>query len=941
VLEIELCSCQDPVEARGMPAEVIGREEELAAIAAFLDEVAGPVGLLIEGDAGIGKTTVWRQGVDAAVERGQRVLVAKPAAVEAELSFAGLADLFGDALEELLPALPPPQRRALEIAFLLVDAPAAPPDRRTIGAALLGSLRELSRDRAVLVAIDDVQWLDAASSLGLAFAVRRLRDEPVRLLFATRTGMPDAARELLRSSAIGEVRRIRLRSLTAGAIHRLLHTQLGATFPRPVFRRLYETSAGNPFFALELARALAARGGRIETGAELPVEGELKELVRARVAALPDSARSVLGAASALAQPTVGVLEAVVGQVDAALAPAVEAGVVEIDAGTIRFTHPLLAAGVYDALRPRDRQSLHGRLAEAVDDPEERARHLARSAAGPDPAVAGALEDAARVAAARGAPQAAAELAETAARLTPRRSDSELRRRRLDAAEYHFDAGDTAQARALLEGALSDVPSGPPRAAVLHRLADVVASTGGLSEGMALLEEALREAGDGNVELRAVCMRDLSELMRVTHGLEAAETYARAAVELAELANSPSVLTTTLVRLARIEFNAARPSARATVERAVAVAHRSGEVPLREDPLFELAHQLLWSGEFAAARAQLERLRASATTPDDALDYHVLWYLSLAELRAGDCSLAAEHADAVVEIETQYGWEWAGAYSPQAAVAAHRGEVERARAILARSLSLAHASGDRAIIGMQRAILGFVELSCGDVAAAAHELRGAHAIGEELGFGEPGMPFGLDDCLEALVASGDLEQATALMAPWEERARRLDRNAGLARVERVHGLIASARGNLASALSAFERALGHHERAPEPFERARTLLALGQVRRRAKQKRAARETLARALAVFEELGAALWAERARAELARIGGRAPSAGELTPMERRVAELVAAGRSNREIAAELVVAARTVETHLSRIYRKLGVRSRTQLAAHVTEEALTRK
>jgi DNA-binding CsgD family transcriptional regulator len=240
---------------------------------------------------------------------------------------------------------------------------------------------------------------------------------------------------------------------------------------------------------------------------------------------------------------------------------------------------------------------------------------------------------------------------------------------------------------------------------------------------------------------------------------------------------------------------------------------------------------------------------------------------------------------------------------------------------------------------MQRAILGFVELSCGDLAAAVRELRAARAIGDELGFREPGMPFGLDDYLEALIASGETEQAAALLEPWASRAHDLDRAAVLARVERVRGLLAASAGHTTAALSAFQRALAEHERAPDPFEHGRTLLALGQVERRTKRRRAARETLEDALAIFETLGSPLWAEKARTEFARIGGRAPSAGELTPMERRVAELVAAGRSNREIAAELVVALRTVETHLSRIYRKLGVRSRTQLASHVAREALT--
>ncbi len=925
-----------------MSDAVIGRDDELESLTTFVDSAAdGPAALLIEGEAGIGKTTVWREGVARALDRAQRVLVAKPAAIEADLSFAGIGDLFGDVLEEVLPALPPPQRRALGIALLLADAPGAPPDRRTTGAAVLGVLRELSRDGPVLVAVDDVQWLDPASALALAFAVRRLRDEPIRLLFAARTDRAEASHELLHALSREQVRTARLGPLSAGAIGHLLRTQIGAAFPRPLFRRLYETSGGNPFFALELARVVIERGGQIGAGEELPVEGDLKALVSARVGGLPEPTRRALAAASALAQPTHASLRSVMEEVELALAPAVDAGVIEVDVGRIRFAHPLLAAGVYDALAPSARQALHRRLAGIVDDPEERALHLARSTADPDAHVARALEDAARGAAARGAPQAAAELAEEAWRLTPGRDRDESRRRRLEAADYHLEAGDSSRARALLEGALAEESAGLPRAEVLWRLARVNASVADYAKAIAILHEALREARDEDAALGSLCRRDLADLVRLTRGLEAAEPHARAAVKLAELADDPSLLSTALVRLARIEFNRGRPSARATVERAVALVEDSGELFLSEDPRIELAHQLLWSGEFAAACTHLLRVLDSTQGRDEAFDREALWYLSLAELRAGRWRSAAEHADAVVELELQCGRESANMFSPQALVASYCGDVDRARAILAHSLARAEASGNRAIEGMQRAILGFLELSCANVPAALDELPRAREIGDELRFGEPGMPFGLDDYLEALVATGDLEQAAALLAAWERRARELDRTPALARAERVHGLLASARGDLEGALSAFERALEQHDRGPEPFERGRTLLALGRVQRRAKQRRAARETLGSALAIFDELGSPLWAEQARAELARIGGRAPSAGELTPMERRVAELVAAGRSNRELAAELVVSVRTVETHLSRVYRKLGVRSRAQLAARMTEEALARK
>jgi DNA-binding CsgD family transcriptional regulator len=195
---------------------------------------------------------------------------------------------------------------------------------------------------------------------------------------------------------------------------------------------------------------------------------------------------------------------------------------------------------------------------------------------------------------------------------------------------------------------------------------------------------------------------------------------------------------------------------------------------------------------------------------------------------------------------------------------------------------------------------------------------------------DPAERLELGDLLEALIAVGDLGEAEEILATWQERADALDRAWALAILARSRGLLLAARGDFEGAFPSFERALAEHARSTDPFQRARTLLALGKTQRRAKRRAAARTTLEEALAAFERLGAPLWADQARAELARIGGRAPARGDLTEAERRIAELVAEGRTNREVAAALFLTDHSVETALTRVYRKLGVRSRSELA-----------
>ncbi len=432
--------------------DVIGRDVELARTEDFLDTfAAGSYGLVIEGEAGAGKTTLWLAAVDEARERGCRVLETRPAEAEAGLPFAGLGDLVESTLDEVLDDLPEPQADALRVALLLAPPGDAPLDERAVAMAVLGVLRELAGAGPLLVAVDDVQWLDPPSAKVLSFAWRRLGEEPVGLLLAHRLGT-DASVGLADDERFSS---LPVGPLALGVVHRLVHTRLGLILPRPALRRVHEVSGGNPFFALELGRALQAHQAELSPGEPLPVPDRLQELVRVRLGALPPKSRDVLAAAAALSQPTIGRLAAAVAGGEAALRPALEAQVVELEGDRIRFTHPLLASGAYQSLDAIGRRELHRRLGEVVPEADERARHLALSTDTPDADVAQALEEAAEHARARGATATAAELCEQAFRLTPIDRPDDSHRRTVAAANYRFLAGDTVRARELLEQALA------------------------------------------------------------------------------------------------------------------------------------------------------------------------------------------------------------------------------------------------------------------------------------------------------------------------------------------------------------------------------------------------------------------------------------------------------------------------------------------------------
>ena len=901
---------------------LVGRDEELEAIVALLDAPGElPAVAALSGEAGIGKTTLWLAGIDAAADRGYRILTSRPSEAETGLSFAGLADLLGNVAGEVLPELPPIQQRALEAALLLGESGRA--DDRAVAAAFLGALRLLARDESLCLAVDDIQWLDAASLAALRYALARLDDVRAAALLAVRGDVPPW---LHRAVPEERLRTMKVDGLTVGAMHELLRARLDVRFPRPILIRLWETSGGNPFFAIELASALKRRGGTLALGEELPIPSDLDELLHARVAALSPAALATARAVAALADPTVPLVESAVGRrSDAGLAETLAARIVELDGERLRFTHPLLRSAVAAYQTPARRRSLHAQLARVVPTAEERARHLALATAEPSGEIAAALEDAALAAHARGAPATAAELAEQALRLTPETRPDDARRRLLITADMHYRAGDTDRANALLEQALAAAAPGNERATVLVHLAGGLASP---QQAIAVYRDALSNA-EGDDMLEATIHLRLASLMAFAEGVERGMEHGELAVRAASHVGDAALRCRALGAYGLMHFNTGRGIPSAEMEEALSLERSLTEWPLEDGPTWAYGWQLLWSADFDRARVLLHEVLDVVKSRNEAEEEaEALWYLSLVESRAANWQLAERYSTDSLDLRTQLDRVIPPHEFPAAIIAAHTGRLDEARSRSQRAVARAEAEG----IGIGQSghswVLGFVELSAGDAAAALPHLRRSYEHRNAYML-DPAQRVELGDLVEALIAVGDLDEADQVLATWQERAVALDRAWALAILARCLGLLLAARGDLDGAFASFERALAEHARSSDPFHHARTLLALGRTQRRAKRRGVARTTLEDALARFEELGTPPWAEQTRAELARIGGRAPSRGELTEAEQRIAHLVAEGNTNREVAAALFLTEHSVETALTRVYRKLGVRSRSEL------------
>ena len=904
--------------------QLVGRDEELRAIVRSFDASKDlPRAVVLSGEAGVGKTTLWLAGIDAAVTSGYRILSSRPTGAETRFSFTGLSDLLDDA-GHVVAELPPIQRGALEAALLLGEAE-VDADERAVTAAFLAALRRLACESPVCLAVDDIQWLDAASRAALGYALARLEREQVAALLAVRGGVPDWLR---RAVPEDRLQTVDVTGLSLGATHELIHTRLDTTFPRPTLIKLWETSSGNPFFALELATALHRRGGTLAPGEELPIPTSLDELLHARIDSLGPEALDVARAVAELAEPTVALLEAALGDsFDPGLAETLDARILELNGLRVRFTHPLLGSAVVGRQTPGRRQALHALLADVVPSPEERARHLALATAEPDRSVAAILEEAARAAQARGASAAAADLAEQTLRLTPASDSEDAGRRLFLAADLHHGAGDSERANALLEDARTAAEPGIERATVLAHLARAQVSP---QRAIPLYQEALLEA-QGDNALQATIHFGLAMWMRLGgDGFRRALEHAELAVSLASDIVDAELRCQVLGEYGRTHFAAGRGIAWETMEGALSAERSLDGWPLHDGPTFRFGEQLLWSVDLDRARALFQGARdAGLARNDPVVESDALWGLGFAEWRAGNWEKAERYTADSIDLQKQLGRLLPHDELPAAIIWAHQGRVEDARARAQAAIARGDAEDMRIPQSGHRWVLGFVELSLGDASAAiaclrrAYELRDADTL-------DPGERLELGDLLEALISVGELDEAEEVITTWQERAASLDRAWALAILARCRGLLLAARADLDGAFASFERSLVEHTRTTDPFQHARTLLALGRTQRRAKKRGDARGTLEEALVRFERLGAPLWAEQTRAELTRIGGRSPSNGELTEAESRIAMLVAEGRTNREVAAALFLTVHSVETTLTRVYRKLEVRSRAELA-----------
>jgi DNA-binding CsgD family transcriptional regulator len=921
-----------------MGIEVFGREQEGATVAAFVAAApSGPGVLEIIGEAGIGKSTLWLAAFEEANARGLAVASARAAEAESLFSFSALTDLLEPYLP-LLDDLPHPQYRALSVALLRAEPGDAPVDQRAVATAALGVVRAIAAERPLLIGIDDAQWVDLPTLRVLEFVMRRLRGEPVRLVVAQRREAVGASGPASRLFATHDPVALQLGPLGAEALHQLLLSRLGVPLKRPALLQLHRATAGNPFYSLQIVEhALQHDPGALASFEQFPVPPSLHSLISARLTGVGPEARQLLLVVSALSRPTMRLLDrAVSGGSAADLVASLERdGIILASESGIHFVHPLIASTVYADASADERREVHRLLATHVETPEERARHLALGAVEPDEEIAAVLESAAAHATARGAPDAAAELLDLACRLTPVAPDPsavKLSGRRIAHAESLLDAGDTRGAGVLVRELLPELPHGHERADAHELYARVHAADERWADAYVGFAEALGDAGDDTAR-RARLEAGLTYASLFTGSLREARRHGRAALALAESLAEPRVLAEALQALGFVEFQLRGGVPWDLMRRGMEEEDRGSWPPaVFVRPSFALAQMLMAVDELDRARELfVALLRAADETGDANAPATLLAYLSQIECLAGNWQEAARYAREARSWALQTGMRTT-VISAQLLVDAHSGDLGAARRGADEAMKLVRATGAVwtaiPILGSR----GLAELSAGDLDAAARALDEATSLVSAQGIAEPGYGRTEPLAVEVDIRRGRLDEAERRIVAFESVGRRLKRPWVLASADRAKAMLVAARGDLELAHEAGLQALAGMEALGRPFEVARTHLAMGVIERRRRKKRLAREHLELATAGFDKLGARLWAEQASEELSRTGYRSPERG-LSPTERRVAELVAEGLSNREIARVLFVTVNTVESTLRHAFLKLGIHSRVELARHL--------
>jgi DNA-binding CsgD family transcriptional regulator len=943
------------------PPEITGRDNEIASAQEFLSGSnieGGARELSIIGEAGIGKTTFWRYLLHRAEGEGHLVLTARPSAAEARLSFAALADIFSTVPSEIANILPTPQRSAVDVALLRAPPGRRGANRRAVSTGLLTLFRQLAADRVVTIGVDDAQWLDRASRDAFTFVARRLSSERVHVICAYRTTDADSSDAPV-SFGVGEQQQdprrqrvLELGPLSLAALGRVLANATGAAPPRPILERIYRACRGNPFYALEISRMLDRDGthpgarprvGPSESrpwpvpGEPLPIPGDLRTLTAQRVGRLPTSTRNALLRASIRSTPQADTRSRTV------LAPAEKAGLLHIDwLGRIEFSHPLVAAAVHSSAAPQRLRQLHREAAATIEDPEERARHLALGAGRADEAIAAELEAAAGLARARGASESAAELMELALNLTPTRDPGERAVARLVvAARYQLDAGDLSRAEELLEQALARCSKAPgtnsERAEALQLLALLKSRTESLMTAFHIACEGLEAAGNDN-RLRTTIELDIAFYAVSIGDVAGGLPHAQAAVGHARATGDDELRAATLAVATMVQFLCGQGLDSAQLDEALALDDPSSTLPVLMRPRCVEGFLRLWTGDLARSYEVLATLRHELLEHGEEsvaplLAFFMVWCL----LWQGRVAEAADLAAATKEAALLVGDSAVSAISlvASALVDAHCGVAARAVEAGNQALALFDKMEWRAAAAWALWAIGFASLTLDDPVAVDAKLGPLAWFVQEIKFGDPVGCIFLPDEIDALIALGELERASDLTELIERMGAEQDRPWALAAAARAQGSIAASRGDVAGAVAAFDEALKQHARVDMPLEVARTLLEAGRARRRFKSRREASAALRAALEIFETAGVVSWADKARTELARVSSTRSPPDKLTSTERTVATLAAADLSNREIAHRAFLTVKAVEANLTRVYRKLGVRSRAGLATALVD------
>ncbi|MFJ8060350.1 AAA family ATPase [Streptomyces sp. NPDC096142] len=891
-------------------------------------------GVLLYGPAGIGKSVALAALVASSAAQVQppvTVLHCSPAEDDARLPYAGLVDLFARVPESCLEGLAPETRTALRTALLRGGTPAGGRSELAVRVAVLDVLRALTATGPVLLVLDGLQWFDEPTAEVLAFVVRRIEGLDIRVVAAER--VPDGGQPERQHCCPPGTVELTVPPLADDEVARLLDPEL----PPAVVRAVQDTAAGNPWYALELGRTAPRDGTAVGPGRSLPVPPRLRALLLDRVRTLPESARRTLLVSSTAARPTLTLLRAAGFRHSAEdLAEAERLGVAAADAdGTVRFRHPLVRAAVHADAPEHERRQAHALLAGAVTERVERARHLALAHPYEEETTARTLMSAAESARRDGAPDTAFELAALAVRRTPGDRPAERADRLLAAAEYACDAGQLEEAGQAAETVLAG--AGSARQRVRARVVLLRNAGQALKGAHALIEEGLRDAA-GDPEAEAWLHHWAAVRGLLCGELAVAARHARRAARQAAVAGDTETRVGALATLARVRSLGGEPvAADAALEEALALAGGAGAGPeswglirmrailaLDSDKVVEAQQRvtelLAEIGEFAGVEEVMATLVA----------------LTRIQVRAGRCRAALETAARCTRAVADTGVQTAPALYAAALAATAGGTADEARHLAEQAVRASEADGDRLFLLRALAVLGQAELLVGDprgAAAAVEALHRAKELGAAMSAADPPLLHWYGDLAEALVVLGGTDEAGAVLDEARKRVPVDAPGSVLAALERAEGLREAGLGRAKEGAVRLRAAVDRLRRLPLPVDLVRTLIALGAVERRARHRNAARTALGEALETATRIGAAPLAARAGDELARLeAGDRDGEGrpELTPTEARIAELVGGGATNREVAAELFISVKTVEGTLSRVYRKVGVRSRTALA-----------